>query len=95
MKSRQKREQMFTHIKDWELSGQKRVEFCRSRGITLHSFGYWRTRYLRDKNPINAKFIPIKPELPSSVEIHYPNGAYIKLAGDSPLTLLKTLIDLK
>jgi len=94
MKSNQKRDQMYAHIKDWEQSGQKRDEFCASRGITLHSFGYWRTRYLRDKNPVEAKFIPIKTELPSCIEVHYPNGTYIKLPSSSPLSMVKTLIGL-
>ena len=38
---------MFAHTKAWEASGQRRDEFCKSRGISLPSFGYWRTRYLR------------------------------------------------
>lgn len=48
-------EQWVKRMRSWERSGQTRSAFCRSRGLNLHTFDYWR-RALRSTST----------ELPSS-----------------------------
>ena len=85
---------MFAHIKAWEESGRRREEFCKSRGISLYSFGYWRTRYLQEQGKKQSAFIPIAPHVEITLEIHYANGTYIKVPAGSPMSLVKSLVGL-
>ncbi len=32
------------HLKNWELSGQSQVEYCRKNGINIKSFHYWKRK---------------------------------------------------
>ncbi len=32
------------HLKNWELSGESQVEYCRKNGINIKSFHYWKRR---------------------------------------------------
>ena len=94
MKTDEKRKEMFTHIKAWKESGQCLDEFCKSRGISLPSFGYWRTRYLREQGKRQSAFMPITPNVEIALEIHYANGTYIKVPASRPMSLVKSLTDL-
>lgn len=95
MKTEEKRKEMFAHIQAWEASGQRRDEFCKSRGISLPSFGYWRTRYLREQGKKQSAFIPIAPDVEIALEIHYANGTYIKVPAGSPMSLICSLVGLQ
>ena len=91
MKTKEKRKEMFAHIKAWEASGKRRDEFCKSHRISLHNFSYWRTRYLREQGKQQSAFIPITPNIEIALEIHYANGTYIKVPANSPMSLVKSL----
>ena len=95
MKTKEKHKEMFAHIKAWEESGQRRDGFCKSRGLSLHSFGYWRTRYLREQGKSRSSFIRIAPDFQTPLEIHYANGTYLKVPAVSPMSLVKSLVGLQ
>lgn len=89
-----KQKQMFRLIELWEQSGQRQSDFCTSQGISLASFGYWRTKWLASGqseavSEVRAPlFIPVPKqditmEAPSptvpTYEIIYPNGVRLSL----------------
>lgn len=99
-----KERKMFSLIKAWEQSGQSQAEFCVAEGVSLASFGYWRTKWLAlqssgEKESVPL-FIPIKKEVSqvtgsvgSSYEIIYPNGVRLCLPV-LDLSLLPQLLSL-
>ena len=104
-----KQTKMFRIIDLWEKSGQSQPDFCASHGVTVASFGYWRTKWLALHPPPIAEvpaFIPIKKAIPEKTEpqpeaekraggyeIIYPNGVRLRLPS-LDLPILKQLIDL-
>jgi len=81
-----RRDKMFGYINDWENSNLSQVNFCKKNDISLGTFGYWRTKYLRkEKTDSSVKvFKPIKllPRKENNYKITYPNGVCISLSSD-------------
>lgn len=46
------------HIDEWQRSGLSQQDYCRSHGISLASFGYWR-RKLKRNDPAKPRFYPL------------------------------------
>lgn len=95
-----KERKMFSLIKAWEQSGQSQADFCAAEGVSLASFGYWRTKWLAlqssGEKESESLFIPIKKEVSpvmSSYEIIYPNGVRLCLPV-LDLSLLPQLLSL-
>lgn len=44
------------HVKGWEQSGISQSEYCRRKGLSLRSFGYWKKKYFQ-KSPVT--FVPV------------------------------------
>jgi hypothetical protein len=44
------------HVKGYEQSGISQSEYCRSKGLSLRNFGYWKKKYFR-KSPM--AFVPV------------------------------------
>ena len=44
------------HVKGWEQSGISQAEYCRSKGLSLRNFGYWKKKFFR-KSPVT--FVPV------------------------------------
>src|SRR5690554_3799311 len=47
---KERREYMFTLVRQWRESGLTRKEFCLQHGITLAKFGYWIARWKEDQS---------------------------------------------
>lgn len=88
-----KHEKMYALIEEWKSSGICQEEFCREHGIKIGTFGYWRTKYLKQQEPATPSFIPVQPSEPDgAVEITYPNGVKIRLmeyTAESLATLIR------
>ena len=90
-----KDEEMFCLIRQWEESGKDQATFCKEIGVTVSTFGYWRTKYLRAlKSGRPGGFVEIKPSSSMSIEIVYPNGVILRLPQSSSTSELKALIRL-
>jgi len=93
-------QKMFSLVKSWETSEMKREDFCKAHDLTVHTLSYWRGKYLKaqrsliDDHPESGDFIAIKPEPQDNMEIHYPNGVFIKVPCQAAAVQLKRLIDL-
>jgi len=94
MKEQRKRsmEQMRPVIKEWELSGQTKKDFCQQHGIGLPVFHYWYKRHKQEGTA--GGFIPVvlnnKPT--GHIEVGYPNGVTIKLPANTSPTTLRSYI---
>lgn len=95
MSIRRKEEEMFSLIRQWEESKKGRATFCSEYGLTVATFSYWRTKYLRAlKSDTSGEFVELKPLTPIPIEIIYPNGVIIRLPQSSSSSDLKALIRL-
>ncbi len=92
--ARKTKEEMFPIISEWESSTENREAFCKSRGISLATFSYWRTQYRSAQRSIEG-FTEIKPVTSSSISIIYPNGVQVNLpSSEASMTTIKVLIHL-
>lgn len=94
MSTQEKRESrkasMFRIIDQQMGSGLSQVDFCKNQNISIATFGYWRTQYLRAKQPLQEEsqpkyFVPLKIETTVShlhpIEIQLPNKIIMRCQG--------------
>ncbi len=98
-------EDRISHYNNWECSGSSQQSYCEAHNINIGTFAHWHrmfkkygqlTKPSKQSEEQSSSFIEIHspniPSLTNSIEIHYPNGIYIKMA-QSDVELLKQLID--
>ena len=76
--------QMYAIIEEWQNSNDTLVNFCKIKGISHHSFNYWRKKQKKYANPFR-EVTPKSTDLPSrlgsmnayTLQISYPNGVRI------------------
>lgn len=71
----------------WSSSGQSKAIFCREHNIKESTFYYWLKQQKQKAAAAAPKFIKVAPPTPPAapIEISYPNGVRIAVAGDLPL----------
>jgi len=78
----------------FERSGLTQREFCRGHNIVLATFKH--QRYLQRKAPGASGFsqLAVSPPvaLPPTVELHFPDGLFLRFAGDVGIDYLRDLI---
>ena len=92
------RQQMFQMIEQWKQSGLSQNAFCQQQSIRFHKFYYWYKCYRRvndipDEN--NRGFVKLKiekPQVSSSVEVHFPGGVHVLFHEPVSSNYIKTLI---
>ena len=77
--------------------GVNKLAYCQRMGIKTHTFKYWWYKIADEAKP--KGFLPVKtttaiPRSSPSLEIVYPNGVKIMVAGDSQAEYLGRLIHL-
>jgi len=91
-----RKDEMFGHIKAWEISNLSQLDFCNKNGIALGTFGYWRKRYLKkDKAETSVKVfksIKLVPTTENNYKITYPNGVCINISSGVDKNELAKLI---
>lgn len=96
MNMKERREYMFTLVRQWRESGLTQREFCLQHGITLAKFGYWIVRWKEDQSSGGAGFIPMGSAMTgnaSAISIVYPNGVRLEIPS-TDLGLVSRLIAL-
>ena len=94
MSNRKTREAMYTLVSAWEQSGQTREAFCKTHGLSLGTFAYWRGKYQKEQSMGTAIFIELEACVPGRIEVTYPNRVVVKLLPGSSLSDVRALIDL-
>lgn len=93
-----KAERMYGLVRSWHKSQQSKAEYCETVPINIHTFTYWVQKYKEVEAQSDApKFIPLaveqlKPVVPRSLELNYPNGVRLCINGKPDVELLRTLI---
>jgi hypothetical protein len=85
---------MLDLVGQWEKGKESRLSFCQGHNITVHSFGYWRTKYLKQQKP-SDNFTELAAAIQvNKLEIHYPNGVRILIPSGSDMSMVEHLITL-
>jgi len=95
-KSLSRKEEMFQFIDRQIESGISQIRFCKKQKMSIATFGYWRKKYLNEKNtPSPGNFVALKikppPENNCPIEIQLPNKIILRCA-DWQSDQLSTLI---
>ncbi len=93
---KERRDYMFTLVRQWRESGLTRNEFCLQHGISLSKFGYWIARWKADQSSGDGGFIPMGSSRHTShgvLSVVYRNGVRLEVPC-SDLGLLSRLIAL-
>lgn len=99
-----KQSEWLVYIQAWENSGKKQALYCQENDLSLTTFGYWRTCYLKKKKQVVPKktttFIPVKlaevkPVVSEVIHASFTSGLQLRLPLSMPLEemirLLKSL----
>jgi transposase-like protein len=84
-------EEKRNHYLEWKKSGQSKVEFCQSVGISKSTFFSWVNQF-KDKIPDDVFFSPVtlksaptsEPDKVTQLEIHLPNQTRLFITIQKP-----------
>ncbi len=79
MSKQRTKSEMYPLIASWESSTQDRKEFCDSHQLTLATFSYWRTKYLKSQPSPGELFTELQPTITEKIEIIYPSGVKVSV----------------
>ena len=105
---RYSKEMMYSLVAKWRGSGLSQNKFCIDENISKSTFGYWVTKFRKEKGLTRSSlknpktFIPIElPRTMSSpiaevdqIEIVYPNGIRLSCPVNIDSVQLKSLINI-
>lgn len=100
MTLQEKRTSMFELVATWKQSGLTQIEFARENDLTVSKFRYWvhKSRAF-GSDDASSGFVRISGNVFSlngtsgEIHLHYPNGVWLSLPGNTPVPVLKTLVD--
>lgn len=92
--------QWYKHIDNWRVSKESQIKYCKTQGLRVSSFGYWRQVYLsekKDKQVVGFAKISsakeVKPVEQSQIRLNFPSGISILINGNPSTTLLHLLLN--
>jgi len=86
---------MLRLVGQWDREKESRHSFCQRHNITIHSFGYWRTKYLKQQKPSGSfTQLPAATTQTNQLEIHFPNGIRVLVPSGSDMAMVAHLISL-
>ncbi len=77
-------------IKEQRSSGLSIAAFCRERGVSDKSFGYW-SRRLAERGASNGRFAAVGEA--GKIELVFPNGVSVRVPSDISSASLEKLIE--
>ncbi|MDP2423106.1 MAG: hypothetical protein U1C46_08330 [Bacteroidales bacterium] len=93
MSRQEKQDQMLLLVQRWHQSGMSQALFSQSNGVKLCTLRYWIDKS-RQKNDNSEEFIQINNPLSSGICLRYPNGVELLLSVQTPIGMLKGLVNL-
>jgi hypothetical protein len=85
-------EAMATHLEQWSSSGLSKAAYCKSTGISYHTFNYHFKRKQKKNPEPGFSLIESKPSVRGRIELHLTNGCYFSLPENCSLIILEKLI---
>jgi hypothetical protein len=92
MTRQDKRAMMLTLVEQWQQSGMSQAEFARVQNLTLVKFRYWIRRY-KQQNDAVPGFIQLNGFTGGDISIRYPNGVELGLPAQTPVGVIRSLIN--
>jgi transposase-like protein len=87
------RERMLSLAGQWTQSGESQKSFCVAHGISASTLGYWLRQYRQEEESLSGFVaLPVATTHDTMLEIHHPNGVYIKVPLDTDVDLLRTFL---
>lgn len=100
MTIQEKRAIMLELVETWKQSGLTQIQFAREHNLSLSTFRYWVYKSRRlDVTDASSGFVRLSGNdfslgsTPGEIRLHYPNGVWLSLPGNTPVSVLKTLVD--
>lgn len=92
------REEMFSIIEEWELSGMNKKQFCAQKGIGEWIFYYWVKQFKSYREEAACGFVPMKAKFSQAhtkaISVLYPNGVRVELPETVPMNQVLALVHL-
>lgn len=75
-----KAKRWLAQVDAWQRSGTTQAAFCRARGLSVKSFGYWRRKHVQGVAPAQA-LVPILVDaaVPAVAELELPGGLRLRV----------------
>lgn len=91
---------MFELVETWKQSGLTQIEFARDHNLTSSKFRYWvhKSKAL-DGDDASPGFVRLSGSgfslngTTGEIRLYYPNGVWLSLPCNTPVPVLKTLVD--
>lgn len=80
------------HIRAWQNSGVTQTAYCRTHGLSLANFGYWRKRFADAPHPIPAMIPVIRESLAAGIHLRSPGGWVMTVPTALNAESLRTLL---
>ncbi len=68
-------------VVSWEKSGESQSKYCKSRGIALATFQYWRKKLKGSSPGAFLELIPQVSEESKVIELELPHGIILRVRG--------------
>lgn len=66
-------------------------DFCSLHNVKPATFQYWISKKKRAKQKVVSGFVPLQAEDSGHIEITYPNGVRVRVAGSDPVSLTQLI----
>jgi len=94
MSPKEKSSMMLSLAIRWQESGLTQVRYAEMHNITIHALRYWLYKR-KESQHISGGFIQLKAftSAPEYI-VRYPNGVELKISSDTPLPVIRSLVNL-
>ena len=94
MSPQEKTSMMMTLANRWPESGMTQVRYAEANNVSVHTLKYW--LYKRRKcNNLSGGFVQIDEfSLGQEFVIHYPHGVELKISSNTPIAVIRSLVNL-
>jgi hypothetical protein len=90
-KSIEHKKQMYSHYQLWKQSNLSQVEYAEQHQMKIHTFKYWIQKFNKEQTK-SSGFIAIEPQIPTEINIRYPNGVELAMPAQTSVKIIRELI---
>lgn len=90
-KSVEQKEQMYYHYQQWKQSNLTQTDYALQQELKIHTFKYWIQKFNKEQTK-SSGFIAIEPQIPTEINIRYPNGVELAMPAQTSVKIIRELI---